>query len=66
MEDYNQAVKQDKAYKKYIADKEAADKKAEFIKKSGIVANKTKELDAKIEEAKKNNNPTLVEALENE
>jgi len=66
MEDYNQAVKQDKAYKKYIADKEAADKKAEFIEKSGIVANKTKELDAKIEEAKKNNNPTLVEALENE
>jgi len=66
MEDYNQAVKQDKAYKKYIADKEASDKKAEFIEKSGIVTNKTKELDAKIEEAKKNNNSTLVKALEDE
>jgi len=66
MEDYKQALKQDQAYKKYIADKEAADKEAKFIEKSGIVANKTKELDAKIEEAKKNNNPTLVKALEDE
>jgi hypothetical protein len=59
LSEYKQALKQDEAHKKFLADK----KLGIDLESNSKIASQIKDIDAQIEEAKKNEDDTLVQVL---